>query len=181
MGRISLDETLVIASPLMSDNWELVLTDIPTGKGSRASVSALRIRCKNISMPGLTNEPQELLLHGFKLNFAGRTTFPGTLGITYNESNLLEIYRSLTGWVQAARDYRTQLSGGKTQGDSGYLARLAKLNLYNEVDGTEPIKTINLKNFWCSDVSDTALDNSSAAFVDISANFRYDYFEVENL
>jgi hypothetical protein len=181
MARITIDETLVIDSPLMSDNWELILTGIPTGFGNRVAREALRIRCKTISMPGLTNEPQELPLHGYKLNFAGRTTFPGTLGITYNESNALEIYSSMLGWVQAARDYRTQLSGGKNQLPGGYLAMSALLNVYNEIDGATPVKIITFKNFWCTDVSDTALDNSSAAFVDVSANFRYDYFEVERI
>jgi len=177
MPRVELSEVLnlnTLPDPFMSDNWELVIPQISAVglKSLKDAHLALRIQCKSLSLPGVSNEVQEVLLHGYKLAFAGKTTFPGTLSISFTERKDLAIYTVLQEWVNAARDHKTQKSVGKVM----YAIKTAELICYNELGN--PTKSIQFRNLWCNEVPDVSLDNSSAALVDISATFRYDSFEI---
>jgi hypothetical protein len=177
MSRVALSEVLnlqTLPDPYMSDNWELSLPMISQLALSNftSADQALRIQCKSISLPGVTNEVQEVLLHGYKVAFAGKTTFPGTLSITFTERRDLMIYMFLQSWVNLARDHKFQTSKGKNI----YALKTASLTCFNELGA--PSRLITLQGLWCNEVPDVSLDNSSAALVDISATFRYDTFDI---
>jgi hypothetical protein len=167
--RSSLAEVLAIADPLYSDNFELYFPELPQiGTGKTGNDGGLRLQCKTATVPGISNEAQDVTLHGFKLQTAGRTVFQNTLSVTYLETRTLSIQRVLKNWVNSVRDFRTQKSVGKLN----YVAH-GQLHLYNEVG--EIAGTIFLYNCFCAEVQDISMDGNSANVTEVSATFRYDF------
>jgi hypothetical protein len=178
--RVQLSDVLdqnQMPDPFMSDNWELQIQSIlPILNAVGITVAAppnaaLRIQCKSLSLPGVSNEVQEMMIAGYKQAIAGKTTYPGTLTIAFTERRDLLVYTALQGWVRGARNPKTQRSLGKS-----LYSVFANLNCFSEDLALS--KTILLKNLWCYEVPDVSLDNTSAALVDISASFRYDDYDI---
>ena len=112
--RTVLSEVMNIQDPLYSDNFELYFPNLPIALGNtQKNRDGLRIQCKTATIPGISNEAQDLTLHGFKIQCAGRTVFSNSLSAGYIESRDLLVQRTLKNWVNSVRDFRTQKSVGK--------------------------------------------------------------------
>jgi len=166
--RTTLSDVLgQVTDPFYSDNFELYIPKLPSPITS-GDAAGLKIQCKSLSLPGVTNEGQDVPIHGFKIQAAGRTIFQNTMTVTFLENRNLNIYTTLKNWIYCVRDFRTQKSQGK-----GVFAVPAYILTFDETGNIS--KTLNVLNFWCSEVQDVNLDNSSANIVDISATFKFDY------
>lgn len=167
--RTNLSEVLAVPDPLYSDNFELYFPVLPTGVGTvGAATTGLRVQCKQATIPGISNEAQDITIHGFKISTAGRTVFSNTLSVTYMESNTLIIQRTLKNWVNVVRDFRDQVSLGKAE-----YAKNGELIVYNELG--KRITSYNLVNCFCVEVQDVNMDGTGANLIDINATFRYDF------
>jgi hypothetical protein len=174
ISRTRIGDVLAINDPLYGDNFELWIPTLPTGvSGTPGNAkNALRIQCKSVSMPGVQNEAQDLTLHGYKVSVVGRTVFQNTLSITYVETRQLEIYQTLKQWVKACRDWQTQISKGKQA-----YSTVGNLALFDEQGQVITGSAWTIGNMWCEQVQDINLDGSSASIVEVSASFRYDWFD----
>lgn len=169
IARTTLNDVLTtVTDPFYSDNWELYFPSLSSKITGGISSKALQIQCKNISLPGIQNEAQDIMLHGFKTSAGGRTVFLNTINVTFLENRQLQVYKLLKNWVNAVRDFRTQISIGKDN-----YATVGWLLTYDET-GTLNNK-LYLVNTFCSEVQDVSLDGSSANAVDVSATFRFDF------
>lgn len=168
VARSSMLDVLNIADPLYSDNFELFFPVLPNGITGTKDKEGLRIQCKQTSIPGISNEAQDITIHGFKIQTAGRTVFSNTLPVTYLESRTLSIQRTLKNWVNAVRDFRTQTSVGKKN-----YCTTGELIIYDETG--KAITSIWLVNCFCAEVQDVNMDGNSANITEISATFRYDF------
>jgi hypothetical protein len=166
--RTNLSEILAVPDPLYSDNFELYFPVLPAGVGAGPAITGLRVQCKSATIPGITNEAQDITMHGFKISTAGRTVFQNTMSVVYMESNSLIIQRTLRNWVNVVRDFRDQISLGK----AGYTKN-GELIVYNEM-GVK-ITSYVLFNCFCSEVQDVNMDGTGANLIDINATFRYDF------
>ena len=167
--RTTLNDVLgQITDPFYSDNFELYIPALPQLLNS--DMKGLQIQCKSLSIPGVANEAQDLMLHGFKVQVAGRTAFQNTLSVTFVENRNLNVYTTLRNWIYLVRDFRTQTSVGKSN-----FAVNAILYTYDETGKLTMPKGLTLYKFWCADVQDISLDNSQASVVDVSATFKFDY------
>lgn len=166
--RTTLAEVLAIPDPLYSDNFELFFPTLPPKVGLGPAITGLRVQCKQATIPGIMNEAQDVTIHGYKISTAGRTVFSNTLSVTYMESNTLVIQRTLRNWVNVVRDFRDQVSIGKSQ-----YAKPAELIVYNELG--KVITTYALVNCFCSEVQDISMDGNSANVIEVNATFRYDF------
>jgi hypothetical protein len=171
--RTNLLDVLNIQDPLYGDNFELYFPTLPSGITGTKDSKGLRVQCKSASIPGISNEAQDLTIHGFKINAAGRTVFPGTLSVMFIETRTLNIQRTLKNWVNAVRDFRTQKSVGRAN-----YATKGQFIVYDETGA--PAGTIYLWNTFCAEVQDVNMDGSSANITEISATFRYDFADEQD-
>jgi len=174
--RTTMTQILSIPDPLFSDNFELVFDNLPStliampGLVNVSAGAPFSIQCRTVAMPGISNEAQDLTLHGFKVRFTGRTIFSGQMQVQFVETKKLAIYNTLYSWVNVARRFDTQTGSSK----SVYAVPFSSLYLYDET-GTQ-IQQYYIGNIWCESVQELNLDGSNATIVDVSATFSFDYF-----
>ena len=104
MAKPALAEVLQIVDPMLSDNFELILSPPPGVAGINAQ--ALRIQCKTATKPGMTIETVQYELFGHTVEFAGKLTYSHTMSVEYVENFQGTITRSFENWIEVARNHR---------------------------------------------------------------------------
>src|SRR5690606_22366668 len=99
MPKPTLEEVYDIPDPMLSDNFDIVFTNIPNGGDSRL----LRIQCLSTALPGATISTVEIELFGHKIIYGARKTFSHTINVTLNETYDARVRASLENWLRAIR------------------------------------------------------------------------------
>lgn len=172
MPKPNLQQVLSVADPMLSDNFQLEISNIPGGGSDRA----LLLQCKSAVKPGMTLSEVEVAVFGHVLKHAGRLEYSHEMSVEYYETWSGEITRILERWLEWGRSHTTQHGHFKNPSDGSGYARDCYLTIFNQVgDVSLRYKLINM---WPSSVPDISFDGSSVSNISLSATFKYDAYEI---
>ncbi len=166
MPKPTLSDVLGVNDPMLTDNFELVFTDIPGGGDGRQ----LRLQCRSGVKPGMTIAEVEVELFGHKVLHAARKTFSHSMQVGFVESYDGVIIKALEGWAQTCR--ATQSQHGEFK--SGY-ARNATLTIYDQTGNVA--LTYTIYNCWPTDVPEYSFEGSGGQNINADCTFAFDYYE----
>ena len=165
MPKPTLDEVLKAADPMLSDNFELLIPNVPGGGDARA----LRIQCKTAVKPGSTINEVLVELFGHATNHAGARTYSHDFQVTYIEVADGRINRALEAWANLCRSHETQTGGFKSEYSTD-----AEFIIYNQKG--EKIATHEIVGLWPKQVPDLNFDGAQGTqAVELSVSFSFDY------
>ncbi len=154
--------------------WELIVPTDGVMNDSGAIDDDLIIRCRSAVIPGRSTEVITSDFMGMKQYFPSRPSFPGSFGVTYEETEDQRIRKAMEEWQQ--KIYNTE-SGGSTRPFKRQLTRNITLLMY-QGDGEPLEKKVQFMNAWPIDVPDVALSYSDAGQVTYSVTFQYDFWKL---
>jgi hypothetical protein len=171
MGKPTLDNILTIADPMLSDNFQLMIT-LPTALNGvvPGAEEALYLQCKTATKPGMTVEQVTYDLFGHTVEFAGRLTYGHTMSVEYVENYRGTITRTLESWIEISRAHDTQHGQFK----SAY-STTAQLTIFDQTG--QPSLTYAIYGIWPTETGELSFDGSSASNLSVSATFSYDYYK----
>lgn len=117
-------------------------------------------------LPGTQLEPAEVMLHGVQVPYAGRKLYTQSMNITFLETVDWSTSKKFVRWMEIARSWRLN-----TGTSSSVYFTTAQLVLYN--DTPEVVRTIQINNFWPSNVQEIQMDGSSSQPVQLSIEAKY--------
>lgn len=155
------------ANLLRPYNSELIIPTIPGG----GDTDVLKTLVATSQLPQFgSNMFESNHPGGHTIKHPGRPNFSRQLSVTFNEDNNMSVYNALKGWDDLVFDVET---GAQAPDEVVKVqAFINVLNLNKEVT-----REITLYGFVIEQVSDTSMDNSQDAPVQIQATFSYDYFK----
>ncbi len=154
-----------VLDPLLSDNYQLNFPNIPTG----GKTTSLLMQCKTCSKPGVTLNTAEVQLFGHTLEHATNKTFSHDLAVNYVENRTMEIHEILEAWMEFIRATQTQHGNFKKE-----YARDAYLTVFDQKGNT--VAEYVIVNCFPTSVPETAFDGGGSNILEVSANFKYDYY-----
>lgn len=167
MPKPTLDEVLKAADPMLSDNFELLIPNVPGASGQDAR--AMRIQCKTAVKPGSTINEVLVELFGHATNHAGARTYSHDFQVTYIEVADGRIGRALEAWANECRNHDTQTGSFKED-----YATDAEFIIYNQPG--EKIATHEIVGLWPKQVPDLNFDGAQGTqAVELSVSFSFDY------
>lgn len=172
MPKPNLQQVLSVADPMLSDNFQLEISNIPGGGSDRA----LLLQCKSATKPGMSLTEVEVAIFGHVLKHAGRLEYSHEMAVEYYETWNGEITRILERWMEWGRSHLTQHGHFKNPSDGSGYARDIFLTIFNQVG--EVALRYRLYNVWPSQVPDVTFDGSSVSNITLSCSFKYDAYEV---
>jgi len=152
-----------IQDPLLSDNFLLVIPNVPGGGVGEA----LRLQCRSASKPGKTINSVEVAVFGHVLEFASNISFSHDMSVSYAENGKAQVTTALELWQNAIRSAETQLGAPK----SAY-ARNGIFYVYDNVGNV--VKEYLIEAMWPAQVPDISFDGSSSSALNVDASFKYD-------
>lgn len=166
MARISFEQVNAIPDILDQTGFELVMGSIPISGGTED----LTIKCQNVSIPGMSTEAWEAMMHGHVKRFRGRKVYPRQLSATFYEDSLFRTHAKLRAWLE----FIAGSESGNSQGFQEEYSVTAELRVYNTVG--DLIVVDRMEHFYPQDLQDVQLDGSSSQGVSVSCTFSYDRF-----
>lgn len=164
MSRISFAQVNAIADPLDQSAFELLIGNVPIA----GATLDLTVKCQTVSIPGMSTEVFETMLHGHVIKVRGRKVYPRTLTTTMIEDSQFATHNKLRQWSE----FIAGTESGNSQGFRSEYAVDAQLIVYNTKG--DPISRTIFENFFPQEISDTQLDGSSSAVVSVSTTWSYD-------
>jgi len=164
MARISFEQVNAVGDILDQTGFEFVMGSVPLAGGTQN----LTIKCQNVSMPGVSNEAWEAMMHGHVKRFRGRKVYPRQLTATFYEDAFFGTITQLNQWQEFIVGSE---SGNSQDFQEGYSVD-AELRIYNTI-GTL-ISNISFEHLFPQDVPDVQMDGSSSQGVSVSVTFSYD-------
>lgn len=168
MAKVNLTELKSVGDPLLSDSFEIVIPNLPTGLDSEGGRN-FRIQCKTMIKPGQTIEEVLQEAHGHTLRYGGRKTFSGTLSLEFIENSDLRIHRLCEDWINIVRTTEDQRGEFKAA-----YAVTAVLNILDNKGATRV--TYEIYGFWCKSVQDLSFDGMGQA-VPVNCEFSFDDYK----
>lgn len=165
MAKVNLSEVQEVGDPLLTDNFELRIPNLPAGIGDS---KILRIQAKTAIKPGSTIEAVLVELSGHTVRHAGKKAYSGALAISYQENNKLVITNILEAWHELIRGTESQSGAFKEE-----YAIEAELDVLKQ-DGSVS-KTYKIHGLWPTEVPEIAFD-ASGQNVEVPANFAFDHY-----
>ena len=168
MPRISYSQVNSLPDILDQTAFELVFGSIPLG----GNAERLTYKCQNVSIPGMSTEAYEAMLHGFVKRFRGRKTYPRQLSASFYEDMEFGTLNMFRAWSEA-------VAGSESGNSRGYQADYS-INAYLFVYDTtgREIAVHTMEGFFPQDVPDVQMDGSSSGAVSVPITFSYDRFLV---
>jgi hypothetical protein len=164
MGKPTFGEVSAsIVDPMLSDNFMLIISNVP---GSPSS-EALRLQCRSAVKPGSTYNAVEVQVFGHTLEYAGNVTFSHDMSIDYVENRQAQVTKILEAWGQIIRDNETQTGAFKKD-----YARDGSFLIYDQ-KGTV-VREYKIEAMWPTTIPDLSFDGSSSALITLSVSFKYD-------
>lgn len=154
-----------IVDPLLSDNFQLAIPNIPTGD---SSVPFL-MQCRTVTKPGVTMTNVEVQLFGHTTEHAGNKTYGHDLTVEYVENRKCQITRTLENWAEMIRSTQGQHGAYKAE-----YARKGYLTVFDQKGMA--VDEYVIEGMWPGTVPDTQFDGSSSQLISLSATFKYDYY-----
>ena len=165
--------------------WNLKIPKITTFAPETATnIEDLIIRCRSISIPSRTNTAIVSDWMGTKQWFPGRPEFPGTLAVTFEETEDMKIAQTLYEWQERIFSIDpTADTGGKSLGVNGSASKRSlstnmTLSMYNYKGDNLP-KNIVFYNSWVQNVADVSLDYTTSDSVKYNVTFQYDFWKLQ--
>lgn len=166
MPRISYSQVNSLPDILDQTAFELVLGSMPlAGNGDQ-----LTFKCQNVSIPGMSTEAFEAMLHGYVKRFRGRKVYPRQLTATFYEDSEFGTLNQFRAWSEA-------IVGSESGNSQGYQADYS-INAYLFVYDTtgREIAVHTMEGFFPQDVPDVQMDGSASGAVSVPVTFSYDRF-----
>ena len=164
MSRISFAQVNSISDPLDQSSFELLIGNVPIA----GETLDLTIKTQTASIPGMSTEVFETMLHGHVIKVRGRKVYPRTLSTTMIEDSVFGTTNKIRQWSE----FIAGSESGNSQGFRADYAVDAQLIVYNTKG--DPISRTIFENFFPQEISDTQLDGSSSAVVSVSVTWSYD-------
>lgn len=166
MSKPSLGQiATAIPDPLLSDNFQLNFSSVPSGD----KALPLLMQCRTASKPGVTLNSAEVQLFGHTVEHATNKTFGHDMSVEYVENRTLDIHYILENWTNFARGTQSQHGAFKKD-----YARDGVLTVFNQKG--DVVAEYVVVNCWPSSVPDTSFDGSSSNIISVSVGFKYDYY-----
>jgi hypothetical protein len=164
MSRSSLQNTLSLADPALSYNFDLLLPTIPGSSDTRD----LTFKCMTTNIPAPSAEPVEVALHGVVLKYAGRKIYTHEIEVTFLETADYSTRQKFINWNEAMRSWinNTGLLA------AGYKTN-AQLIVYNDLP--QVVRTVNVFGLWPATIGEQALDGAASNVVTMAITFNFDY------
>lgn len=166
MPRPSLANAAQLKDPFQTYNFSLTFPSIPGG--GQGQERELVYKCQTAALPGFALEVVEVPYHTIMLRYAGRMTYTGTFTATFLEVRDISTRKAFRRWMQFARNHDTNSGAYKEQ-----YSIAALLELYDDLPAT--VHAVGIMNCWPSEVTELALETSSATAGQLSVTFTYDY------
>lgn len=166
MPRISYSQVNSLPDILDQTAFELVLGSIPLA----GNADSLTLKCQNVSIPGMSTEAYEAMLHGYVKRFRGRKMYPRQLTAAFYEDMTFDTLNKFRAWSEAV----VGTESGNSQGYQADYSINAYLFVY-DTTGRE-IAVHTMERFYPQDVPDIQMDGSSSGPVSVSITFSYDRF-----
>lgn len=163
MARTHLSEMLLVADPLQTWNWDIIIPNVPGGAAPRA----ITYKAISTEVPASSMEQVPLNAHGVKLNFAGRRTWSGTWTVEMFETRTEGTRDALFRWLEFARSWE-QNSGNYKEN----YAVTAELILYDDIP--QEVRRIKVFGAFPTEVG-TAQLNQESDIIRYSVTFSFDY------
>ena len=164
MARIAFAQVNAISDPLDQTSFELLIGNVPIA----GATLDLTVKCQTVSIPGMSTEAFETMLHGHVIKTRGRKMYPRTLSTTMIEDSTFATINKLRQWSEFIAGTET----GNSQGFRLEYAVDAQLIVYNTKG--DPINRTVFENFFPQEISDVNLDGSSSAVVSVPVTWSYD-------
>lgn len=165
MAKPTLTDAINIGDPLLSDNYEFTIPELPDNVSDGSE--SLRIQCKTATKPGNTIEEVLVEVFGHKVRHAGSNTTTGSMAVEYTENSEMAIYTVLEEWLEVCRSHETQLGAFKED-----YAVSAKFRIFKQ-DGSEAA-TYTVTGVWPKTVPDLSFDGSSSQALPVAVEFSFD-------
>jgi hypothetical protein len=167
MSKVTLDEFTSVGDPLLSDAFEIIIPNLPTGLNSQGG-RFFRLQCKTFTKPGATLEEVLQEAYGHTLRYAGRKTFSGSISSEFVENSQMRMYTVLEDWVNVTRSTEFQLGLFKRE-----YSVTATINIFDQKGAITYAG--ELRGFFPKGLQDISFDGTAAA-VPVNCDFSYDHF-----
>jgi hypothetical protein len=167
MPKPTLQNTLDIKDPMLSDNFDVTFSKLPSAV---SDAEKLKFQCKTAIKPGTTIEEVAIELFGHRTMHVGRKTFSNSMQLEFVEDREGKIHENMDKWHTFCRDTKTQHGNYKEE-----YAGTCEFNIYDQKG--EKVKTFTIHNIWPSVVPDMQFDGSSATAISCAVEFKFDYWE----
>lgn len=151
--------------------WEIFIPDFNNSE-------PLEQRVKSISIPGRSVDPIETYFYGNKQVFTGRTSFPNSITITFEEGEDQKILQLLYEWFQTIynTDFDSAAGGISNSVTRKDYAKQIILTMY-KYNGEQAGKRIMLINSFPQSLPDVTLDYSGNELIRYDVTFSYDLWK----
>lgn len=166
MSKPTLEDIESLNDPMLNDNFDFTINNIP-GSGS---TRALRLQCRSSAKPGCSIQQFEVELFGHKTIHAARKTFSNSMSVTFIETYDGSITTSLEDWAEKCRGTNSQ--SGEFKAD--YTAS-GRFTIYDQT-GAESLN-YDIHYLFPTEVPDLEFDGSGGNGIEVSTTFSYDYYE----
>ena len=163
MARSSLSEMRGLPDPLLSYNFDLIISNMPVG-----DMLALKLKCRTTVLPGLSAEDVTVSAHGNDIKFLGRPIWEHNLQASIYETRDLTTRDSIRPWIEFARNARTNTGAYKADYEG-----IGDIVLYD--DRANAIRTIRLFGFYPQLLDSPSLDGGTSTPVEYNVTFYYDF------
>jgi hypothetical protein len=175
--------TLESRAKSMSDiqltyRWELQFPNITKVVDGITDDEPLIIRCRNVTIPGFSNEVIESNFMGSTQRFPGRLKFTPSIEAVFEETQDMTISKAINSWKD--KIFNADPVGpnaGSAEGSSKRDGQSidAYLKLYKATN-EESEKTFRLFNVFPTNVADVSLDYTVSDSVKYAVTFNIDLF-----
>lgn len=164
MPRISFAQVNSIPDVLDQTAFELIMGNVPLAGGTED----LTIKCQNVSLPGVSTEAWEAMMHGHVKRFRGRKVYPRQLTAAFYEDSAMGTINKFAQWLE----FIAGTESGNSQGFQEEYSVDAELRIYNTIGDVISVHTF--EHFYPQDLPDVQMDGSSSQGVSVSVTFSYD-------
>lgn len=149
-------------------NRPRAVSDWPAGN------DGMIVRARTAVIPGRSHTAIESFFLGTKQSYPGRSEYPGTFSVQFEEFQDQVVLSALNAWNQAIFDIKTGKRVSNLKKD--YTTDII-LTCFG-TDGVELPKKIKFKNAWIQSTGDVSLSYEGNGAVKYDVTFQYDYWEL---
>lgn len=178
---ISIQSVSGLSDVFLSDNYELVIPNLPSALGatlSNPTSASNELTIKNVttSVPELQNQQVSVWIHRQKVKWAGRRDFGDSITTSFIETASTTVVNTLYAWSNLIVPLNTGIPNPK----STYIA--PKLTVYMLNASNQQSLAFNLYNVWPSKITPSELGSSSEGSpVTFSVTWTYDWFDTNTV
>lgn len=165
MPKPTLDDVYAIRDPMLNDNFDFSIANIPGGLDSRK----FTVQCKTAVKPGMTIDQVEFALFGHKVRHAAKKTFSGTFSVEIYDDSKGTIGSGIMRWAEIIRGTDTQHGSFKRD-----YARNALLTAYDQTGAVAVVWEI--ENVWPTDIPEDNFDGEGGTAISHQYTFAFDVY-----